>query len=380
MQPKERVIATLELRQPDRVPIGEMAADYELTERVLGRQTYYRSKWREYNALWQGKRDEIVESYIRDIVDLVRALEWDYVGVPLMPPARDQYEMPEFLDEYTWRDGAGRIMRYSPVSEGHAMAIEYPDLTIEDIEIPDEPVEVDESELEAIAGVARELGDSHFVIARIDGGSFPWDTTVGLEEFLVRIITQPAFVRQTIEAGTRLAVAQAQAAIQLGCAAVSSGEDYADNRSPIMGPARFREFCLPSLRRVVEATHAAGGYFVKHSDGNHWAILDDFVQAGVDGWQGIQHRASGMDLGRLKAQYGQSLCLFGGVECDTLVRGRPKEVRAEVLAALRDAGEGGGLCISSGNTLMVGVQYENYRTMLDTTRTYGTYPLNLPAV
>jgi uroporphyrinogen-III decarboxylase len=379
MKPKDRVIAALEQRQPDRVPVGELAADYDITERVLGRQTYYRSKWREYNALWQGKRDEIVASYVRDIVDLVRALDWDFVGVPLVPSAQERYEKPQFLDKYTWRDKSGRVMRYSPVSEGHAMAIEFPDLSEEDIVVPDEPVRLDWSELEAIAGVAHELGDSHFVIARIDGGSFPWDTTVGLEEFLIRMIQQPAFVRKAIEAGTRVAEAQARAAIELGCAAVSTGEDYADNRSPIMGPAKFREFCLPSLQRAVKATHEAGGYFVKHSDGNHWAILDDFVQAGVEGWQGIQHRASAMELGRLKAEYGDKLCLFGGVECDTLVDGTPDEVRAEVLDALRKAGHGGGLCLCSGNTLMVGVQYENYKAMLETAARYGNYPLHLPA-
>lgn len=128
---------------------------------------------------------------------------------------------------------------------------------------------------------------------------------------------------------------------------------------------------------MVQATHDAGGYLIKHSDGNHWAILDDFVVAGVDGSRGIQHRAARMDFRLLKENYGQDLCFFGGVECDTLVRGTPNEVREEVLNALRNAGAGGGLGISSGNTLMVGVKYENYMAVLDTVRRFGHYPLSV---
>jgi uroporphyrinogen decarboxylase len=256
------------------------------------------------------------------------------------------------------------------------MTVEEIDMSIDDLLLPDEPVDIDWSQLEAIEAVAKELGDTHFIVAGIDGGSFPWDVTVGMEEFLMRMVVEPEFVRRAIEAGTRKAVALARAVIELGCGAVWTSEDYCDNRGPIMGPRLFRDFCLPSLERVVEATHEAGGYFIKHSDGNQWAILGDFVDVGVDGWHGIQPSA-GMDFGLLKKKHGQDLCLFGGVECDTLVAGTPDDVRAEVLGTLQSAGVGGGLVFSSGNTLMVGVKYENYMMVLDTLRRFGHYPLHL---
>ena len=47
MLPKERIIAALEHREADRVPVGEIVADWEITEAALGRQTYAHSKWRE---------------------------------------------------------------------------------------------------------------------------------------------------------------------------------------------------------------------------------------------------------------------------------------------------------------------------------------------
>lgn len=362
-------------READRIPVGEMAADFEITEKALGHPTYYRSKWREYQAVWEGRREEVVESYVRDIAALVRKLGWDYVGVPLAPPRRDRYSLPEFLDDYTWREASGRVKRYCPESGGHAMTVQEIEMSVEDIDIPSTPVALDDSEFDIIRGVVQELGDTHFVIGRIDGGSFPWDTTVGMEAFLTRMAVEPEFVEKAIEAETRRAEVRAAKVIEMGCDAVSSVEDYSDSRGTIMGPERFRQFCLPSLQRVVRATHDAGGLFVKHSDGNHWEILDDFVDAGVDGWHGIQQRV-GMDFRKLKERYGGKLCLFGGIECDTLVRGSRDEVRVEVLDTLRKAGRGGGLVFGSGNTLMVGVRYENYVEALDTLREYGNYPLD----
>ena len=63
MLPKERVIAALEHRPFDQVPVGEIGVDYPITDRVLGHKTLHRAKWREYEAYWQGRRDEIVTSY-----------------------------------------------------------------------------------------------------------------------------------------------------------------------------------------------------------------------------------------------------------------------------------------------------------------------------
>ncbi len=61
MLPKERVIAALEFHTPDRIPVGETGVDYTITEQALGHPTLYRGKWKEYTALWEGRRDEYAE-------------------------------------------------------------------------------------------------------------------------------------------------------------------------------------------------------------------------------------------------------------------------------------------------------------------------------
>jgi hypothetical protein len=234
MLPKERVIAALHHRRPDRTPVGEIGVDYPITERALGRSTLYRAKWKEYQAWWQGRRAEIVDSYKRDIVDLARVFEWDFVPAPLVAPAKAPPDPPEFLDEYRWRLANGSEWAFSPDSEGHAICTKYPPMTAADISAP---APLDESRLEVVEYIVKKLGGTHFILGRPDeDGTFPYEDTVGLQEFLARMVTDPGFVRQAIEAHTEATLIEQNALLELGCDGVLPGADYCDTRGPMMSP------------------------------------------------------------------------------------------------------------------------------------------------
>jgi uroporphyrinogen decarboxylase len=376
MNPKDRVIAALNHEEPDRVPTGENAVDCELVAQILGYPTLYNARWRELQALWDGRRAEIAANYGTTHVALVRALEWDYVRVPVVPADR-AYRRPAMTGPYSWIDEGGHEVHYHPDSGNIATRVDTADRTIDDLPDPDEPVRVDPSELEAVRHVVRELGETHFIVGRspVDG-TFPFQQTGGMAEFLVRMITDPEFVRRAIDAYVTRSIAYIEAMLDAGCDAIMTTDDYSDNRGPVMGPERFREFILPGLIRQAEAVHARGGYFIKHTDGNVWTILDMLVEAGIDGWHGIQP-SIGMDLRLLKERYGDRLCFFGGVNCETLVAGTPDQARAEVRYAIQHAAPGGGLVVTSGNVLQPGTQLASYLAARQATRDHGAYPIRI---
>jgi len=197
-----------------------------------------------------------------------------------------------------------------------------------------------------------------------------------MEEFLVRMVTDPEFVRRAVDVYVNRSIVYIEAMLDAGCDAVMTTDDYSDNRGPIMGPERFREFVLPGLVRQVQAAHARGKYFIKHTDGNVWRILDTFIDAQVDGWHGIQP-SIGMDLRLLKERYRGKLCFFGGVNCETLVEGTPEDARAEVRYAIQHAAPGGGLVVTTGNVLQPGTRRENYLAARQAVRDYGAYPIRI---
>jgi hypothetical protein len=378
MKPRERVLAALHHEEADRVPTGENGVDGDLVTEILGRPTLYNGRWRELQALWDGQRAEIVADYISAHVDLAHTLEWDYVRPPIVP-REGPYRRPAMTGPYSWRDELGREIHYHPENGNVVIPEEPAGLTLADLPDPDAPFVVPPSELEAVRGVVAALKETHFVIGRCPvDGTFPFGETVGMAEFLVRMVTEPEFVRRAVDVYVNRSIAYIRAFLDAGCDAVMTTDDYADNRAPVMGPARFREFVLPGLRRQVQAAHERGGYFIKHTDGNIWSVLDDLVEVGIDGWHGIQP-SIGMDLRLLKKRYGARLCFFGGVNCETLVAGTPEQARAEVRYAIEHAAPGGGLVVTSGNVLQPGVRLENYLAARQATRELGGYPIARPA-
>jgi uroporphyrinogen decarboxylase len=371
MTPKERVLSSLQHREPDRVPTGETGVDYSVSEQLLGYSTLYRGKWKEYQALWHGRRDEYVESCKRTIVDLALKLEWDFVPVHLVPSRNAILEPPVFLDKYIWQEADGRIMQFSPESEGHAVTIRVPTRSLDDL--VEEDVVIDPSQLELVDYVTSELGATHFILGRSEDGSFPHEK-FGLSELLMAMVDNPAFVHRAIEIETRKAVATINALLDAGCDGVCPGNDYCSSRGPMMSPAHFREYIFPALSAMCQATHAKGKYMIKHTDGNTWAILDMLIDAGIDAWQGIQ-QTIGMGLSDLKTKYGNRLSLWGGVDLDYLVSGTPDQICQITRQAIDAAAPGGGFVLTSGNTLMVGVRVENYIAMLETNKSYGVYPI-----
>ncbi len=376
MNAKERVQAALRHEEADRVPCGENEIDYVLVEELLGHETLYNSRWRERQALWDGRRAEIVADYGTTQVELVHALEWDYVRVQAMPVDKE-YHWPEMTGPYSWLDEKGREIIYSPEVGNIATYTDTEEMTIDDLPDPDEPYFVHDSEMDAIRHVVAELGDTHFIIGRspVDG-TFPFQQTVGMQEFLVRMITEPAFVKRAVDVYVRRSIAYIEAMLDAGVDAVMVTDDYSGNQGPFMGPERFRQFVVPGIERQVAAAHAKGGIFVKHTDGNTWGILDDLAATGIDAWHGIQPNI-GMDLKLLKEKYGDRLCFFGGINCETLVEGTPEQARAEVKYAIEHAAPGGGLVIATGNVLQPGTQLRNYLAARDAIREYGAYPISV---
>ena len=77
--------------------------DGRLAEAILGHPTLYNRGWEELNALWSGRRDEVVRDYGEAQVGLARALEWDYLRVPAVFPQGD-YRPPRMTGRTSWID------------------------------------------------------------------------------------------------------------------------------------------------------------------------------------------------------------------------------------------------------------------------------------
>ncbi|MDR0655359.1 MAG: hypothetical protein LBG22_03510 [Treponema sp.] len=375
MTGKKRVLMALHHREADRVPTGENQLYGELASQIVGYKTLYATGWNEMKALWEGRREDVVRDYSRTLTDLTHKLDWDYVRVPVAPIKKKEYKTPRMTGPFSWIDEeSGREISYNPKAGNVMHSPMRQELTIDDLPDPDDDsYTIDDSVFDTLRNVLKELKDTHFVIFRAPDGSFPWDD-LGMEEFLIRMITDENFVRKAIGGAITRNIKFYNAALDIGADAIMTCDDYSDNRGPIMGADIFRKFIAPAIKRQADAIHKKGGFFIKHTDGNTWNIMDDLVDAGIDGWHGIQLNI-GMDLSKLKKEYGKDICFFGGTNCDTFITGSPDKVRGEVKDSLRKAAKGGGLVFTCSNVVPPGSKLENYQAARECLRKYGNYPI-----
>ncbi|MEM2960529.1 MAG: uroporphyrinogen decarboxylase family protein, partial [Candidatus Bathyarchaeia archaeon] len=97
------------------------------------------------------------------------------------------------------------------------------------------------------------------------------------------------------------------------------------------------------------------------------------INAGFDGINPLEQTA-GMDIGEVKAKYGDKLVLLGGIDCSQLLPlGSPQDVKRAVIKAIREGAPGSGYCLGSSGQIRPGTPLTNVATMFKTAAKYGQY-------
>jgi len=175
MTSKERVLKTIHHQEPDRVPVGEWGIDHDHVSRILGKHTYWRNRKDTTLALWENRRDEVVESMKEDYCKLIEALDYDVVTVEMVPPKSHYVEdPPQKIGDGLWADKRGNVFRYAS-SNDSIMQVEFADkgprfkeeLDEEDIARAMKQIErLDESRFELIDDISARYGHERAVLGR----------------------------------------------------------------------------------------------------------------------------------------------------------------------------------------------------------------------
>ena len=335
MTSRERITAALSGKTPDRVPVMEMAIDWKVV-RGLG---------------------------CRDLFELVDTLELDAVPVNQLLYT---FGSGRFLKKFvkTYRDEWGTQRKFT--DELLPIPYEYPIAKLEDLRAYRPPKPRDSSVLKAIRFAKKRCGDKPLVIISRADFAACWYLS-GMDNLLVKYIEQPEFGHELLKIVSDYYVEFLPLAVKAGADIVILTDDYAHKTGGLFSPTQFETYVLPGLTRAVHAVKDAGGFCIKHTDGNIWEIIDAIALTGVDGIGPLEPGA-GMDLGDVKAKLGDSMCVMGNVDVDLLSRGTPAEVAEATRLLMSEVASKGGHILSSGNTLSSSVNPDNYRVMVETAR------------
>jgi uroporphyrinogen decarboxylase len=328
MKPRERVFAALQHREPDRVPRFEIWIDALLQE--LGQV-------------------DPTSAYVN--------LGQDCVMMPTRnPPESNAWRTG--IDEWgrVWQDGmyVDGVVNSQADLQNYSPPLHY----------------VDELFDANIIRQTRASFPDHCLIFGTHIGPFTAAfMAMGFERFFLRLVDDPMFVRRLLEDRTDWCVAVYQRAASSGAEVLILGDDAGHGKGPMISPRMWRAFILPYHRRIVDALDVS---VIWHSDGNVEALLPMAIEAGFAGIHGLEPGA-GMDLSKIKREFGRDLVLIGNVDVRILCDSDLDAVRREVDRCIEQGAPGGGFMVASCNSIFDGMNPNTVAEMFRYEGTVGFY-------
>lgn len=152
------------------------------------------------------------------------------------------------------------------------------------------------------------------------------------------------------------------------------GDDLGMQTGPMLSPRMYGEFFKPRHTMLWNrAKELADVKVMLHCCGGVRELLPHLIEAGLDAVNPVQISCAGMDAAALKTEFGRDLTFWGG-GCDTqeiLTNAHPEEVARHVREQVRVLAPGGGFVFQQVHNILANVPPENIVAMLDAVNTGG---------
>lgn len=188
-------------------------------------------------------------------------------------------------------------------------------------------------------------------------------TLRGMENLMIDFYDHPGFVTDLFRAIADYNIAQVRKALNYDIDAVYFGDDWGQQQGLQMGPALWRKYIYPELKRMYRVVRDAGKYVFIHSCGDVDELFDDLIEIGLNCFNPFQPEV--MDVEALIQQYRGRLTFHGGLSTQhTLPYGATDDVRRETQRLL-SLGTEGGYILSPAHAVEGDVPLENMLAFIE---------------
>lgn len=223
-------------------------------------------------------------------------------------------------------------------------------------------------ELIGVAAGEMEADRARFRMFRLTYALFEraW-SLMGMEELLAGMLVDPVSTAELFERITEFNLQVLDAILPHEFEGVYLGDDWGTQQGLIMGPALWRKFIKPPLRRLFDTIKRHGKYVLLHSCGNIAEVLPDLIELGVDAYNTVQPEI--YDLPKIKQEYGKHLTFWGGISTQRFLPfATPVQVKERCSTVIRTLGNGGGYVFAPTHAVTPDIPVENVQAMLDCVR------------
>jgi len=373
---RERLLTALDHREPDRVPLdlGSMTSTIEV-------EPYRRLK--KYLDM-KGEIRTFLRDHVEPDEELLKRFGIDTRYLRLRPPESWTMRLlsdNSYFDEWgvRWKKPSSSLY-FDPVDSPLAHA------SVRDLEKYPWPEPLDPGRTKGLSEEARYLHQNtpYALVANAPGvGIFETAWMLrGFQKLLEDLIDDHEFAKALLARVTQILkgmYGEFLTAVGKYIQVVMVSDDLGMEDGPMISPRLYRQLIKPFHKElwsfIKKKTEA---YLFFHSCGSVHEFIPDLIELGVDILNPVQVSAKDMESCRLKEEFGDRLCFWGGVDTQhVLPYGSPEDVEREVKRRIKDLAPGGGYILTAVHNIQSGVKPENICRMYEAARKYGAYPLNL---
>jgi len=372
---RERLITTLNHREPDRVPIdigGILSTGFN---RIA------HNKFKKYLAMSGGKTEivHMMQQEVRPDVRIRNLFGCDTYGIWPNIIGVKKSGSDNYIDEW-----GVQYKRYKPGYYYSMVGHPLKNAQIKDLEQYKWPNPYDSDRTQGLAQKANDLY-AHTNLALIACGTFSsgpfhhcaW--LLGIEDFMLKLLLDHEFCIVILEKVLEFHLGYWDSMLNAVGKYVQLaviGDDLGANDAPLISPDLYRKLIKPYHKRLISFIKEKFGIKVLlHTDGNVYPLIPDLIEIGVDALNPIQYTAKDMDTKKLKMEFGKKLTFWGG-GCDVqriLPFATPEEVEFEVKQRIKELAPGGGFVFAPTHNIQPDVPVENVKALYSTALKYGTY-------
>ncbi|NQT87904.1 hypothetical protein HQ560_14145 [bacterium] len=355
MTSRERVLAAVNHKQPDRVPIGLLFSP-EAQAKAMAHLGIHedRAFWE-----WTGNDSAVVAPDFPGEASPIRyadptievTTDGRYLDIYRVPFRRVQTGFQEYVDI------AGEPPLREAVTPDDLKAFPWPTADIWDYaSIPAALERVSEKATECQSRGFFEI--SHFMR--------------GMEAFLTDMALDPPMACAIMDSIIEHLFERARRILETaagGYAVFEYNDDVASQRGLMVSPELWRRYLKPRMAVFCSLYKRHGAKVRYHCCGSVRAIIPDLIEIGVDILNPIQPLAAGMDPFELKREFGRDLTFHGGVDIqDFLIHASPQAVRDHTLRMIDVIGADGGFILAGSHSIQADTPPENVVAMVETAK------------
>lgn len=197
-------------------------------------------------------------------------------------------------------------------------------------------------------------------------------------EWYMSVIMRPDYIHEVFEKQSDIAIGNLQKFYNTVGNNIDAifmcGTDFGTQDSQFCGIDTLEEMYLPYYKKLNDWIHENTNWKTfKHSCGAIEPFLNAFIDAGFDVINPVQINAKGMEPQHLKDAYGDRITFWGGgVDTQkTLSFGSPEDVKKQVQKQCEILSVNGGFVFNTVHNTQANVPIENIVAMIDTVQNFN---------